>query len=182
MPKRPGDAPKVAKRVLDDAIGALESLGITTWLTGGVLLGAVRERGFVPHDLDMDVGAMITEYTPKVNEELIARGFTIRKVLGKPSRGLQTKLARDDIHMDIFWHSDTPSGGVVHSLHGRRAEYLCEFSTLVLARLQFMGSWYWAPHPPKLALVEKYGPDWRTPMRQEDYDWAKTPRNVRRAA
>lgn len=177
-PLRPGDNPRAAKAALDDTIAALESLGITTWLTGGVLLGAIRERSFVPHDLDMDVGAMINQYTPEVNGELTARGFTIRRVLGDPKRGLQTKLARDGFYLDIFWHTDTPDGGVVHSLHGKGGEWLCEYSNLVLARIKFLGSWYWAPHPPRLALIEKYGMAWRTPMRQADYHWARTPKNV----
>lgn len=179
-PKRPGDAPRAAQAALNDAIDALESLGITAWLTGGVLLGAVRERAFVPHDLDMDIGAMITQYTPEVNNALTARGFTIRRVLGTPARGLQTKIARDEFYLDIFWHSDTPTGGAVHSLHGKGGEWECTYSTLVLARIKFLGEWYWAPWPPRLALVEKYGPAWRTPMKQADYHWAKTPKNVKK--
>lgn len=177
--KRPADSPALAIAALADAAHALATAGVTAWLTDGTLLGAIRERAFIPHDLDMDLGAMITEYTQSAIPELTAAGFQLVKTLGTPEDGLQHKLMRDGFRIDIFWHYDRPTGGVQHSAYDRRGRITYEYDHLTLAPLEFLGRTFWAPTPPRLHLVQKYGPDWRTPV--TDWDWADGPVNARRA-
>lgn len=176
--RRPASNPTQASLALADAVSALEAAGVTPWLTDGTLLGAIRERAFIPHDQDMDLGAMITEYTPAALRELDAAGFTIRKTLGTKSKGLQTKLERDGFRIDIFWHYDTRAGGVWHAAWAKGQMLRFDYSQLVLERLSFLGREYWAPSPPRLHLVAKYGPDWRTP--DPTWDWARDPKNRRK--
>ena len=176
---RPAQNPVKAALALSDAVQALEAAGVTAWLTDGTLLGAIRERGFIEHDQDMDLGAMITEYTPAALHELDAAGFTIRKTLGTKARGLEHKLARDGFHLDIFWHYDSKGGGVWHAAWDKGRMLRFDYTRLVLERLAFLGREYWAPSPPRLHLVQKYGPDWRTP--DPEWDWARDPANRRDA-
>lgn len=176
--KRPSEAPQKALHVLRAAVTTLESLGITTWLTDGTLLGAIRERAFIAHDKDMDLGAMLEQWTPQVDAALRAAGFTIRKKHGTPRRGLQHKLLKDDYRLDIFWHTDLPGGGVEHSAYDARGRITYTYDHLQLAKLKFLGHEFWAPHPARLHLVQKYGPAWRTPI--TDWDWADGPPNARR--
>ena len=178
--RKPSEDPRAAARALSDLADALERAGVTAWLTDGTLLGAVRDGGFIPHDLDMDLAAMSTQYGPDVEGAIAAAGFETRKVHGTPGHGLQHKLARDGFRVDIFWHYDTPDGGVKHSAYDRAGEIEYLYPQLVLARYRAFGREFWAPTPPKLHLVTKYGPDWRTP--QTEWDWADGPANARRSA
>lgn len=175
--KRPAEAPKQAHAVLAAAVDALAAVGVTAWLTDGTLLGAIREGAFIEHDQDMDVGAMITEFTPAVIPALRAAGFTIRKTLGTPERGLQHKLAMNEFRIDIFWHYDSPTDGVWHAAWDGKTMLAYQYDRLALAHITFLGRTFWAPTPPRLHLTQKYGPDWRTP--RPDWDWARDPSNLK---
>lgn len=178
--RRPSEKPTAALSVLRAAVDALEAVGVTAWLTDGTLLGAVRERAFIRHDRDMDLGAHISEYTPDVELALLGAGFVIREVLGTTVSGLEHKLLLDGFKLDIFWHSDSPAGGVWHAAWEGGSRIVYEYDHLAIARLRFLGVAFWAPTPPKLHLVQKYGSDWRTPI--EDWDWAGDPHNGRRVS
>lgn len=175
--RRPDEAPGFAAATLADATDVLKQAGVTAWLTDGTLLGAVRERTFIAGDRDMDLGAMITQYSPRVLPALRGAGFEIIKTLGTPRHGLEHKLKRDGFRIDIFWHYDTPAGGTWHAAwdHGRMLTY--RYERLALAQLSFLGRTFWAPTPPRLHLTAKYGLDWRTP--KPDWDWARDPANLR---
>lgn len=175
--RRPAENPPRAVLTLADATKALAGAGVTAWLTDGTLLGAIRERAFITHDKDMDLGAMITEYSPAALTALIAAGFEVVKTLGTRRRGLEHKLMRDDFRIDIFWHYDLPDGGVWHAAWDGKTMLRYEYDRLALAPLRLLGRTFWAPTPPRLHLTAKYGLDWRTP--KPEWDWARDPANVR---
>jgi hypothetical protein len=56
---------------------AFERAGVTYWLTGGTLLGAVRHGGFIPHDDDVDIEIMESDLERAV-EALGAVGRSFR--------------------------------------------------------------------------------------------------------
>src|SRR5690554_4224647 len=55
---------KNGKRVLIEFDKACEKAGVTYWLEFGTLLGAVRDKNFISHDLDIDTGMYLDEYDP----------------------------------------------------------------------------------------------------------------------
>ena len=66
---------------LRDFHSVVKKMGLNVWLTGGAILGAVRDDDFIPWDDDMDMDMLEEEFVPvmhEFNKRLIESGFITR--------------------------------------------------------------------------------------------------------
>lgn len=142
--------------------GILDGLGIAHFLFFGTLLGAVREKGFIAHDTDTDLG-VFADFSARFGEiraAAEAAGFSVLR--GGPGERLFSFM-RGDEYLDCYvaerrlafpfrraWDVD---GSLVP------ARLLDEEG-----RLPFLGREFRVPAEPEKALVLLYGKNWRTPV------------------
>lgn len=97
---------KYGKEVLSLTKEVLDSLGIEYWLIGGTLLGAVREKGFIKHDDDLDIAIKLKDFTPKIREELAKKDIIFAKeyIIDNGAYGREENYKyKRKIRMDIFY-------------------------------------------------------------------------------
>ena len=96
--------------------------GIAYTLAFGTLLGAVRERGFIKHDIDMDVFVWGEQYSPKLTSILKEAGFEQIHyfIVEDGSIGREETYMCEGVAIDIFYlHED-----------GSKYPYCCDFITI----------------------------------------------------
>jgi phosphorylcholine metabolism protein LicD len=93
-----------------DAISKFDSFmkshGYKYTLGAGTLLGAIREKGFIKHDLDIDTFMWIDDFSQEMIEELDLAGFKLLHTYsieeGKYGRE-DTFVYKDIVSIDVFY-------------------------------------------------------------------------------
>ena len=147
----------------------LENLKIKYFLVGGVLLGAIRNNGFIPWDWDVEICVHSDEVLPKIDTLLSVitnSNFSILKYdknllglkidfLGKLPKTV-TKYTimgwSHDKNINIFFRK-TPT----HSLK------IPDHFMINMKKIRLFDRFFFAPHPVDEYLTHMYG-DWKTPI------------------
>lgn len=92
------DALKLFDKLLTDS-------GFEYTLAFGTLLGAVREKGFIKHDLDIDVAMWAEDWNPHLRTCLEAGGFKLAHSfeIEEGKWGREETYVYNDIPIDIFY-------------------------------------------------------------------------------
>lgn len=149
--------------VFDDV---MKSVGITYWLSEGTALGAIRNKGFIPGDDDVDT-AMEYKYREKfINEALPLlekNGFELSLTFyNKNFFGFMRNGEKLDV--DILQKgSECVSCKTIHAKCK-----LCDeiFPYLKFQRIQFLGRTFLVPGEEYLEYL--YGKDWRIPTKHKE--------------
>lgn len=90
-------------------------------LAFGTMLGAVREKGFIKHDADIDVFMWIEDYSPRFIDCLLENGFTIAHSfsIDNDKYGKEDTIMLDGVQIDIFY--------IYPPIDGRTFSYCCDF-------------------------------------------------------
>lgn len=111
---------KYGLSILEDFDRIMTSNGFSYFVFAGTLLGAVREKGFIKHDLDIDVAMFNDDYSPELEQILVSNGFSIKRrfEIENGKYGREETYEKNNVSLDIFYiYSDE-----------KYPTYQCDFS------------------------------------------------------
>jgi hypothetical protein len=165
-----------AKNVLEEGCEVLKGLGLNYWLSAGTALGLYRDKGFIPHDTDIDIGICFNESFVNKNQGII--GDIIKNFYGKGFELLRamsyvdfpSQLAfinKEGIPLDIYFFYDIGHDNVV--LNYNEEGILWKLKSMVndMDTITFEGKEYPVPTPIEDYLTHRYG-KWQTPKTAKD--------------
>ena len=93
-----------ALNTLADFDSCMTENGFVYTLVFGSMLGAVRERGFIKHDLDIDVAMWVEDYTPEVQKCLESAGFKLdhRYLIDDGKSAREETYVKNDVSIDVY--------------------------------------------------------------------------------
>ncbi|MEJ2068000.1 MAG: LicD family protein [Deltaproteobacteria bacterium] len=139
----------------------LRELNLPFILEGGVLLGAVREGGFIPWDDDVGVALRAEDLYPK-REELLralgAAGFQFHS-MDSSYENLKINVTKYDTRYELLaWYL---KGRMRRRAHFRMPKRFLD----VTQDITFLGEMYPCPSPPEAYLRHFYG-NWKKPKKE----------------
>ena len=94
-----------AHNVLESFVKCMDDNNLYYTLAFGSLLGAVREKGFIKHDMDIDVFMWAEDYNPSIVACLESSGFKLEYefIVKGGVLGREQTFVKNDIGIDIFY-------------------------------------------------------------------------------
>lgn len=107
---------KHSKETLLQMNKVFEELGIQYWLEYGTLLGATRDKDFIKHDLDIDLGLFLDDYSTNIKIVLGKYGFRkIRDIsIDDGNYGFEESYVYKGVVVDLFYFTKKKDGMYSH--------------------------------------------------------------------
>ena len=178
-PARSGDFPiDDAKQTMADFVALFPPGKIPWFAVSGTFLGLIREKGFLPHDYDIDLGLFEDQADiPAIRQAIFdSDRFVLKKydhhqskLVPAPANAKNPEVPYilkvihvSGVHIDIFIHYRDAAATPEVYWHGSSL-HRWENSPFDLVKYDFYEWELWGPSDPDQYLTENYG-DWRTPV------------------
>ena len=153
-----------AERLVREAKQIMDQLGVVFFLRQGTCLGAIRDKGIIPWDDDLDLGSVIGLHG--VTEKTID---TVASVFRK--NGYFAKIERNDHYINVaMMKSSTRVDWTCYRIiddsifHYPGIRIPAKLFTR-LKEIDFISAKFLVPNPPEEYLRFKYGAEWMTPKK-----------------
>lgn len=149
------------------------------WLSAGTMLGLYRDDGFIPHDTDLDVGA-IGELPEEVKQEFPKQGFKLIRIMKSELGTMQTAYMHEattiifDIYHFYKGKIDDQDILINHNEFGTMMKPYELFNPI--GEYTYHDVKFNAPNDIEKYLRIRYG-DWKTPRHSKD-SWNKDAANL----
>ncbi len=170
---------KYGLEALREAVAAAEECGGHLFLAFGSLLGAYREKGFIPSDFDLDTGLLSGERSEALMSAMRRHGFChLRQYyIGSTGRVCEDKFDYKGVHLDVHYFYKNQAGDLYcdlclphESKPWREANATDGFPSIVrscpdspLSRHDFLGISLYLPDKAEEWLKVLYGENFMTP-------------------
>jgi hypothetical protein len=162
--------PKGAEDVMVRLCDILEEMGIRYRITDGTVLGLYRDKGFIPHDNDIDVDVLDCADVTEIEVRMRSAGMKLGRRVSQSGKIQQlTYYDNNFIIFDlIFWFSESDKILNYSEPGYLRTQPITYFSEL--GELSWNGHAYPVPAHLEEWLAFRYGEDWNVPKHTKD-DW-----------
>lgn len=142
---------------------------IKYWIQDGTLLGFYRDKNFIKHDNDIDIGISWKDFTHNVMFNILDSGFDLNAVSGLVEDSLVVNIIKRNINIDFYFYYDKDDDEFYHSalvkppyVDGRyRVDY--SYKKFNVKEIEFLNCKCFAPDDILYFIETKYGKHWKTP-------------------
>ncbi|KGN82187.1 hypothetical protein HW49_03190 [Porphyromonadaceae bacterium COT-184 OH4590] len=172
---------KYGLETLIQADKAFRLINVKMFLCFGTLLGAYREKNFIDHDCDLDVGVFANQRPDNLDEIMEKFGFRHKRQFYVKQTGIITEDQYEykGVQIDIFYYFEKDNGDV-YCYGARRHEYkewkeanrtdgfpsvLWRCPATTFSEQEFLGHKFFMPDNIKNWLTSLYGATYMTPIK-----------------
>ncbi|MCK5782368.1 MAG: LicD family protein [Flavobacteriales bacterium] len=183
-----------AANTLQTLSKALMDNNIQSWLVYGTLLGYAREKDFISHDYDIDLGVFLEDGNKRLEDVLIKHGFTkVREYrIDDGEYGMEQTYELNGVTVDFFYTRKEENEYLAHTFYSDKGLNMNQtidkyggllvtefsFTPFALQRVLFKDAVFYVPQNYDLYLKEYYGDDYMTPNSNWRTDMAGNGRGV----